>query len=74
MLILYGGIIVKEMTLFHLDLRRRLSVVTSFKRKGRIRNRGKSKKRKKEVTTQQTLVLIGSVIIILMALGGLSLV
>jgi hypothetical protein len=49
-------------------------VVTSVKRKGRIKSRSKSKKRNKKVTPEQGLAIIGSVIIILMALGGLSLV
>jgi hypothetical protein len=63
------------MTPFLLDLwRRGQSVVTSVKRKGRIKSRSKSKKRNKKVTPEQGLAIIGSVIIILMALGGLSLV
>jgi polyferredoxin len=77
MFILYWGIRVKEMTPFLLDLwRRGQSVVTSVNklRKGRIKSRIKSKKRNKKVTPEQGLAIIGSVIIILMALGGLSLV
>jgi hypothetical protein len=63
------------MTPFLLDLwRRGQRVVTSVKRKGRIKSRSKSKKRNKKVTPEQGLAIIGSVIIILMALGGLSLV
>jgi hypothetical protein len=63
------------MSPFLLDLwRRGQSVVTSVKRKGRIKSRSKSKKRNKKVTPEQGLAIIGSVIIILMALGGLSLV
>ncbi len=63
------------MTPFLLDLwRRGQSLVTSVKRKGRIKSRSKSKKRNKKVTPEQGLAIIGSVIIILMALGGLSLV
>jgi hypothetical protein len=51
------------MNSFYLDWQRWLRKVTSFKYK-----------RKKEVTPQQALVILGSVIIILMALGGLGLV
>jgi hypothetical protein len=57
------------MNSLYLDWQRRTRKVTSFKRKNKSKSR-----RKKEVTPQQALAILGSVIIILMALGGLSLV
>jgi hypothetical protein len=51
------------MNSFYLDWQRWLRKVTSLKYK-----------RKKEVTPQQALVILGSIIIILMALGGLGVV
>jgi hypothetical protein len=57
------------MNSFYLDWQRRLRKVTSFKRKNKSKSR-----RKREATPQQALAIIGSVIIIRMALGGLGLV
>jgi hypothetical protein len=64
--IIHEEIIAQEMNSLYLDWQRRTRKVASFKRK--------NKSKKKEVTPQQALVILGSVIIILMALGGLSLV
>lgn len=57
------------MNSFHLDWQGCLRKVTSLKRKDKIKY-----KKKKEVTPPEALEILGSVIIILMALGGLGLV
>jgi hypothetical protein len=41
---------------------------------GRSKGKGKSKRKEKEITPVETIALIASIIIIIMALGGIGLV